>query len=88
MKYFTGWKTYAAAIIALLVGLNHVYHWVPQETEDVIIAFAAALGLVGIRHAIGINTGIANSTKTDVTEVKVTVAEVQDTVEGKAVENR
>ncbi len=47
-----GWKTIVAAILAGLVGANAVAHVVPQNYQDALLAFAAALGLYGLRAAV------------------------------------
>lgn len=47
-----GYKTYIAAAIAALVAANAVLHVVSQETQDALLACAAALGFWGIRAAM------------------------------------
>lgn len=52
LKLFDGYKTYIAAGLAGFVAVNHILHFVPDEVEQTIIAFATSLGLIGLRSAI------------------------------------
>ena len=53
-----GWKTYLAALIAALVAGENALDaagigLVPEAVEEIILTAAAALGLYGLRHALG-----------------------------------
>ncbi len=52
MNFLAGYRTYIAAALAALVAANAILGIVPQYVQDAILAFAAALGLYGIRAAI------------------------------------
>lgn len=52
LRILSGWKTYTAAAIVALVAANSIMHFMPPEWENTILELAAALGIVGMRHAI------------------------------------
>jgi hypothetical protein len=53
MKWLEGKKTYLAALLAAMVAFNRVTGIVPPEVQESLLALAAAMGLAGLRHALG-----------------------------------
>ena len=51
--WLSGWKTYAAALIAAFVAANGVLNWVSPEMQTTVLSIAAALGLWGLRDVAG-----------------------------------
>ena len=52
-SWVEGKRTYTAALIAALVAANGVLHWVDADTQNALLGLALALGLYGLRAAVG-----------------------------------
>ncbi len=52
ITWINGYKSVIAAALAAFVAFNEIYPITSPQVSNAIFAAAAALGLVGIRHAI------------------------------------
>ena len=57
LPFLSGYRTYIAAVLAALVAAEKILDFLPPNVEDAILAFAAALGLYGLRAAIANGNG-------------------------------
>jgi hypothetical protein len=53
LQFLAGYRTYIAAGIAAFVAFNEIAHIVSPEVQQTLLAVAIALGLYGVRQAIG-----------------------------------
>ena len=56
LTFLNGKKTYIAAVLTCLIGLNAVFKVVGPEVEAALVTLAATFGIVGIGHKIDKNT--------------------------------